>query len=59
MPVQDYTITILVDKSPEEVFKAINKVRGWWDGQIDGDTDKLGAVFAILSSERFTALYLR
>ena len=42
---QDYTITILVDKSPEEVFKAINDVRGWWDGEIDGDTDKVGAVF--------------
>jgi hypothetical protein len=42
---KDYAVTILVDKSPEEVFKAINNVRGWWDGKIDGATDKLGAVF--------------
>ena len=42
---QDYTITILVDKSPEEAFRAINNVRGWWEGEINGDTDKLGAVF--------------
>ncbi len=42
---QDYTVTILVDKSPEEAYRAINNVRGWWDGKIDGDTDKLGAVF--------------
>ncbi len=38
-----YTVTFLVDKNPEEVFDAINNVRGWWDGEIEGRTDKLGA----------------
>lgn len=42
---QNYSISISVDQSPEQVFKAINNVRGWWSGEIEGETDKLGAEF--------------
>jgi len=42
---QNYTTSFAVDESPEEVFRAINNVRGWWSQAIEGDTDKLGAVF--------------
>jgi hypothetical protein len=45
MSTQDLTITISVDQSPEEVFAAINNVRGWWSGEIEGSTDELGAEF--------------
>lgn len=40
---KDYTITILVDQTPKQVYDAINNVRGWWTGEITGSTDRVGA----------------
>ena len=42
---QNLTITITADQTPEEAFAAINNVRGWWSGEIEGSTDKLGDEF--------------
>jgi hypothetical protein len=39
---QNYTTTFTVDQTPEEAFAAINDVRGWWSGNIEGSTNKLG-----------------
>jgi hypothetical protein len=41
----DFSTTIVVDKTPEEAFHAINNVRGWWSQEIEGATDTLNAGF--------------
>ncbi|WP_255460447.1 SRPBCC family protein [Lacibacter sediminis] len=45
MATNDFTATIVVDQTPEQVFNAVNHVRGWWSEEIEGNTDKLNAVF--------------
>jgi hypothetical protein len=40
---ESLTYAFLVDQTPREAYDAINNVRGWWSGNIEGRTDKLGA----------------
>lgn len=42
---KNFTVTIEVSKSPEEVFAAINNVKGWWQGEVTGNTTKAGDEF--------------
>jgi len=50
METTDFTISISVNKTSQEVFKAITNVRGWWSGyyseEINGNTEKLNDEFS-------------
>ena len=42
---ENLTISFTTDRTPQEAFAAINDVRSWWSGEIDGPTGALGAEF--------------
>jgi uncharacterized protein YndB with AHSA1/START domain len=41
----NFSVAYTVSQTPEEVFSAVNDVRGWWTGEpgVKGTTDKLGS----------------
>jgi hypothetical protein len=42
---QDFTASILVDKTPAEAIRAVTNFRGWWSEEIEGETNKLNEAF--------------
>lgn len=45
MKSQDFKTSLLLEATPEQVFDAINNVRGWWSENIQGSTNQLNAEF--------------
>jgi uncharacterized protein YndB with AHSA1/START domain len=41
----NYTATILLDRSPIDVFNAIVNIHGWWHGDIQGHSRRIGDSF--------------
>ena len=41
-----YTTSFTVDRTPDQVFDAINDVRGWWMTTVDGDNRAVGDEFS-------------
>ena len=41
-----FSTRFTVSKTPADVFAAINDVRGWWGGEIVGESDRVGARFS-------------
>jgi hypothetical protein len=46
MNTSNYNTTFLVNHSPNEVFEAINNVRGWWSEEIVGNTNQPDAIWS-------------
>lgn len=42
---QNFTTSFTVSQTPQQVFDAINQVRGWWSEEITGNTHKQGEAF--------------
>lgn len=42
---QDFTTTLVVEQTPEQVFNAINHPQNWWTGEITGSSQKLNDEF--------------
>ena len=45
MKTPDFNTGFSVDQTPNEVFNAVNNVRGWWSERIDGGTEQLNDEF--------------
>lgn len=41
------SITFLVDKTPGQVFDAINNIKAWWTENLTGNTENSGDEFAV------------
>lgn len=42
---ESFNTTVTVDRTPDEVFAAINKPQIWWNELIEGDSEAIGGEF--------------
>ncbi len=47
MQIQHFNLSFLVDQSPNEVFNAINDIRGWWSEEFKGHSEKRDDEFEV------------
>lgn len=55
MKTKDFTLTLITGQSPQQSFKAITNVRGWWSGYfnevITGSTENKGDEFSFRAGD--------
>jgi NAD(P)-dependent dehydrogenase (short-subunit alcohol dehydrogenase family) len=56
LPAPDYVHTFVTARSPAHAYAAINDPRRWWDGEITGTTDQLGAEFTYRHGEQHVSV---
>ena len=47
MATSNFTVTLSVDQTPKEAFRAVNDIQGWWIEEIEGNSKKLDDEFAV------------
>ena len=52
---ESFTTSFAVEKSPQEVFAAINDVRAWWTGEVKGRSAKVGDEFTFRYEDLHTS----
>lgn len=52
---ENLTLTMTLDRAPDDVYDAVVDVRSWWDGEIEGTTDSVGAEFTYRNDPHHTS----
>ena len=47
MSENDFTLKLSVHKTPEETFRAINNIQGWWSEDFKGKSEKMNDEFEV------------
>jgi len=47
MTTSDFSTTLLLTQAPEEVFNAVNNIRGWWKENVEGRSEKINDEFEV------------
>jgi hypothetical protein len=53
METTDFTISLLVEQTPEQALNATNNVPDWWTKDFEGRTEKVNDIFTVRFGEVF------